>query len=195
MAEWVKDLTLLLLWQVAAVAWVWSLSPEFTCATGVAKNKNQKAKTETWVQFIGCQGQKWSLLSWEGVHNMLFFFFFQLPHPQHMEVPGPRIESKLQLHPMLQLWQCQIFNLLHQARNWTIPMQWPTVGFLTQCATTGTHHDMFLIVPIFTTSRWNHRASSVEFSFLAIFNKRLIYHIDWMQVSGRKSAYLNIFLM
>lgn len=36
------------------------------------------------------------------------FFFFKWLHSWHMEVPGPAIESKLQLPPMAQPRQCQI---------------------------------------------------------------------------------------
>ena len=36
------------------------------------------------------------------------FFFFKWLHPWHMEVPGPGIESKPQLRPVPQLWQCCI---------------------------------------------------------------------------------------
>ena len=39
----------------------------------------------------------------------LFVFLFQL-HPWHMEIPRLGTESKLQLPPTPQLWQCQILN-------------------------------------------------------------------------------------
>ena len=32
-------------------------------------------------------------------HREIFFFFSWWPHLQHMEVPGPRVESELQLQP------------------------------------------------------------------------------------------------
>ena len=35
---------------------------------------------------------------------VLFWFFFLWPYPQHTEVPGPGIESELQLGPTSQLW-------------------------------------------------------------------------------------------
>jgi len=44
----------------------------------------------------------------------LYFFIFQ-PFPQHMEVPGPRIESELQLQRTPQLQQHWILNPLCQA--------------------------------------------------------------------------------
>ena len=42
-------------------------------------------------------------------HALFFGIFFLVvlflwPHPWHVEVPGPEIESKLQLQPMPQLW-------------------------------------------------------------------------------------------
>ena len=37
-------------------------------------------------------------------------FFFIRPHPWHMEVSWPGIESEPQLGPMLQLEQCQILE-------------------------------------------------------------------------------------
>ena len=46
-----------------------------------------------------------------------FFFLFSWPHPQHTEVPGPGIQSKLQLQPMPWLLQHWILNLLHRRGN------------------------------------------------------------------------------
>ena len=46
---------------------------------------------------------------------VLFIYLFLWLHPQHMEVPGLGTESRLQLWPMPQLQQCQIFNSLHMA--------------------------------------------------------------------------------
>ena len=55
--------------------------------------------------------------------NLFFknFFFFLLPHPQHMEVPGPGTESEPQLQP---IWQMRdpspcnrILNPLHHSKN------------------------------------------------------------------------------
>ena len=43
--------------------------------------------------------------------------FFSLPHLQHIEVPGPGIESKLQLQPMWKLQQCRILNPLYHSGN------------------------------------------------------------------------------
>lgn len=47
------------------------------------------------------------------------FLFLGGTHPWYMEVPGPGIKSKPQLQFMLLLWQCQILNPLHQARDQT----------------------------------------------------------------------------
>ena len=47
-----------------------------------------------------------------------FFFFFQWPHPRHMEIPEPGIESELQLQPPPQL-RLDSFNPLHQAGDQT----------------------------------------------------------------------------
>ena len=51
--------------------------------------------------------------------SFFFSFFLPLPHPGHMGVPGPRMESELQLQPMLQLQKCQILNPLCWARDQT----------------------------------------------------------------------------
>ena len=40
--------------------------------------------------------------------RLFYFIIFLLPYLWHMEVSGPAIESKLQLQPVPQLWQCQI---------------------------------------------------------------------------------------
>ena len=46
--------------------------------------------------------------------------FFQ-PPSWHIETPGPEIKSELQLKSAPQMWQCWIFNPLHQAREQTYP--------------------------------------------------------------------------
>ena len=46
----------------------------------------------------------------------LYFVIFSAS-PQHMEVPGPGIKSKLQLRPTPQWWKCQILNPLPQTRG------------------------------------------------------------------------------
>ena len=76
-------------------------------------------------------------LSIHALTTHLFFFFFFLPHPGHMEVPVPEIRSELQLQPVPQLGnprtlthctgpeikttlsqiQRWILNLLHHSRN------------------------------------------------------------------------------
>ena len=48
---------------------------------------------------------------------IIIIIFFLWPHPWHMEVSGPGIESKPQLWPMLQ--QGYILNPLGQAEDWT----------------------------------------------------------------------------
>ena len=70
-----------------------------------------------------------------------------MPHPQYMEVPGPGVESKLQL------WQCWILNPLLRAGDWT----WASaatgaaaIGFLTHHAIAGTPRTF-----LFTTVRGN----------------------------------------
>ena len=48
-------------------------------------------------------------------HSNLFFSFFFLPHPPHVEIPRPRTEPAPQQWPRPQKWQCQILNQLgHQ---------------------------------------------------------------------------------
>ena len=44
--------------------------------------------------------------------SILFFGGWGEAHPWHKEIPGPRIQPKLQLRPMPQQWQCQILNPL-----------------------------------------------------------------------------------
>ena len=43
---------------------------------------------------------------------LYFYLFIFLPYSLHVEVPQPGMESKLQLWPIAQLWQCQILNPL-----------------------------------------------------------------------------------
>ena len=46
-----------------------------------------------------------------------YLFLFLGPHLQHMEVPGPEVESELQLQPIPQPQQCQICTLLGSMRQ------------------------------------------------------------------------------
>ena len=46
--------------------------------------------------------------------NLFILFCFLWPHPQHIEVPRPGMESEPQLLPSPQLWKCCI--LIHCAR-------------------------------------------------------------------------------
>ena len=58
-----------------------------------------------------------------------------------MEVPGPGTESKLQLQPTPQLWQCKIYNPLCWAGDQTHSSAetWAAaIRFLTHCTTAGT---------------------------------------------------------
>ena len=50
-----------------------------------------------------------------------FLFFAFWPHPRHMEVSRPGIESELQLWLTPQLWQHHILNPLCQIGDWTHP--------------------------------------------------------------------------
>ena len=47
-------------------------------------------------------------------------FFFIRPHPWHMEVSWPGIESEPQLGPMLQLEQCQILESTVLDQGWNL---------------------------------------------------------------------------
>ena len=61
-------------------------------------------------------------------------------HPQHMDVPGPRMASEPQLQPMPQLLQLWIFNPLCQARDRTcssMVTRATAVRSLTHCAAAG----------------------------------------------------------
>ena len=55
------------------------------------------------------------------------------PHPWHMEVPGPGIESKPQLQPLWILYPTGLDWGSNPAAT-----RAAAVGFLTQCATAGT---------------------------------------------------------
>ena len=75
-----------------------------------------------------------------------FIFFFLGPYLQHMEVPGPGVESELQLPAYTTatamatldprhicdlhhiLWQCQILNPLREARDQTHILMDPVLG-------------------------------------------------------------------
>ena len=90
----------------------------------------------------------------------LFFFFFLGPHPWHMEVPRPGVESELQhqttpqpqphqipahLWPTLQL-VATAGSLTHWERPGIEPTSsWILIRFLTCWATTGTPNHEFLI--------------------------------------------------
>ena len=54
-----------------------------------------------------------------------------------MEVPGPGIKSELQLQPILQLWQSQILNLLHQAKKRTCASIATWAVAVSRCITVG----------------------------------------------------------
>ena len=65
----------------------------------------------------------WNLAAGEVV--FLFCFLFLQLHPWHMEVPGSRIGSKLQVRPMPQLQQQGTLNPLHLEGMDSTPLQWP----------------------------------------------------------------------
>ena len=85
----------------------------------------------------------WFLLSIFSCGN---FFFFSWPHPQHVEVPRPGIEFKLQLQHMPQLQLCQILEPTVPGGDWThtsAVTQDTAVGFLTHCVTVKTPKNLF----------------------------------------------------
>ena len=45
---------------------------------------------------------------------LFMYLFILVANPQHVEVPGPGIESEPQLGPTPQLWQCKIINPLQE---------------------------------------------------------------------------------
>lgn len=51
--------------------------------------------------------------------NIYLLIYLFRSHPRYMEVPGPGVEFKLQLCPILQPWQHWILIPLHQAGNQT----------------------------------------------------------------------------
>ena len=71
------------------------------------------------------------------VKNRLRFFPFLWPHPQHMEVLRPGIESEPHLPPMPQPWQCWILNPLLQTGGRTCDDSETMAGSWTCCATVG----------------------------------------------------------
>ena len=74
-------------------------------------------KDQHWTQHILYLKNKELNLSKYFLKQIHFFLFW--PHPQHLEVHRPGIESELQLWPMTQLQQCQILNPSCQARDQT----------------------------------------------------------------------------
>ena len=65
-----------------------------------------------------------------------------------MVVPGPVIESELQLQTMLKLWPHQIFNPLHRAgeqMHASAATRDTAVRFLNHCTTVGTPVDFYFI--------------------------------------------------
>ena len=66
-----------------------------------------------------------------------FFFFFKWPHPQHMDVSGPGIESKSHLY--LAAATARLLLIMHNAGLGmtcaSAATRAPAVGFLTHCAT------------------------------------------------------------
>ena len=88
----------------------------------------------------------------------LFFSFSFFAHPWPVEFPGPGIRSQLQLPPMLQLWQCWIFNPLCPAGDRTcVPALQRHHG--SHCTTAGTPRRCFHIstlraLLLFLTITW-----------------------------------------
>ena len=71
------------------------------------------------------------------VKNHLRFFPFLWPHPQHMEVIRPGIESEPHLPPTPQPWQCWILNPLLQTGGRTCDDSETMAGSWTCCAKVG----------------------------------------------------------
>ena len=90
-----------------------------------------------------------------------FFPPFQ-QHPWHREVPGPGIESKLELRPTTQLQQCQILNPLCRARDWTSASI--ATSQIINCATVGTP---ILHLYLLTSSHFE----SLRLSLVIIINR------------------------
>ena len=65
--------------------------------------------------------RNYSFCKWAAcfTHYIDFSFSFLQPHPRHMEVPSPGMESKLELQPTPQLQQQRILNPLCWARDQT----------------------------------------------------------------------------
>ena len=91
---------------------------------------------------------------------------FSWPHLWHMEVPGPGIESKLQLQPTPQPWQHRILNPPHRAgdRTWASAATRDSSRILTSLYHSKNSQHPFLFITLNFTSGMNrssHR-SSVE---------------------------------
>ena len=102
---------------------------------------------------------------------------FFWPHPWQTEVPRPGAESKLQLEPVPQLWQCRILNLLHQARDQNPHCHRNTAGSLTCCTTVGTLKGTNIFVLCY-----NHDCSAFTyFLYLKIVAFRSCLVAQWVK--------------
>ena len=110
---------------------------------------------------------------------LLLLFLFLLLHVWYMQVPGPGIESELQLLPIPQLWRCRIPQPTEQGRDPTCTStvtRVSAVGFWTHCATARTLRENFLKYFGNTVSR----AFTFSFSPGASFKFLLYYSQFWV---------------
>ena len=121
-----------------------------------------------------------------------FFFLSFLPHPWHMEVPGPGIESEPYLWPISQLQQCQILKPLHQARDWTGNAT-ETSQIINSLNHTGNSYLEFFII-FFQRSHTLLLTSSISLSGKKKKIK-VICKATWIQKPSRIFLYFNQLLL
>ena len=92
------------MWLRSSVAWLW-------CRPVAAAPIWSLAQTSIWHR---CSPKKKENPLFE---FCLFYDYFLWLHPWTIEVPRPGTESKLQLRPTPQPWQCGILNPLCHSRN------------------------------------------------------------------------------
>ena len=117
-----------------------------------------------------CMAQNFFLVL---ITGRFFFFFLFMLHLQHREVPGPGVESKLQLGPVPQPWQhwiqaasVIIATACSNARSLT---QWVRPGI--EPSSSQRQHYVFNLL--------NHRRNSIEgFKMLTCDLKKLEYSLQ-----------------
>lgn len=106
------------------------------------------------------------------LHLIQCFFFFFWPHPEHMEVPWPGIESDPELQPVLQLRQLWILNPL----GWGLRQH----QFLTCCATVGIPNLVLSKRVVFIGTGRN--SQDTKNAVIGSYWQNLDYAVSWFKV-------------